>query len=95
MTTIRKIVSHNLRILRGVRGMSQEDLSAIAGIDRTFISDIENAKYGTSIDRLESLAGALGVATWEMCHPQTADRIRKQADADASAATSGKPAPPH
>jgi len=55
----------NLRMLRTARGMSQEDLAEVAGIDRSFISDTENGKYGISIDKLESLAEALGVAPWE------------------------------
>ncbi|MEO7688348.1 MAG: helix-turn-helix transcriptional regulator [Sphingomonas sp.] len=78
MTAIRKIVSRNLRVLREVRGMSQEELSAVAGIDRSFISEIENDKFGTSIDKIETLAMALGVAPWELLHPQTATKVRKE-----------------
>lgn len=81
MTAIRRIVSRNLRVLREVRGMSQEELSAVAGIDRSFISEIENDKFGTSIDKIETLAMALGVAPWELLHPQTANKVRKEASA--------------
>ncbi|KQM17227.1 hypothetical protein ASE73_09610 [Sphingomonas sp. Leaf24] len=80
MTDTRKILSTNLRVLRGARKKSQELLAEIAGIDRSFISDTENGKYGISIDKLESLAGALGVEPWELLHPDTAKKYKGDAD---------------
>ena len=77
MTGVRKIVARNLRTLRDLRGVSQEELAAVAGIDRSYISDLENEKYGLSIDKLETLAETLGVAPWEMLHPLTATKARK------------------
>jgi len=79
MTAVRKIVARNLKMLRKARGISQDELAAVAGIDRSYISDTENEKYGISIDKLESLAGALGIAPWEMLHPLTATNDRKTA----------------
>lgn len=78
MAGARKIVANNLRALREVRGVAQEELAARAGIDRTYISDLENEKYAISIDKLENLAQALGVSTWQMLHPSTADDVRKR-----------------
>jgi transcriptional regulator with XRE-family HTH domain len=80
MTTIRKVISRNLRVLRAVRGMSQDELSAVAGIDRSYISEIENDKYSPSADKIETLAMALGVAPWELLHPQTAAKAQQEAD---------------
>lgn len=77
MTGVRKIVARNLKTLRGIRGVSQEELAAVAGIDRSYISDLENGKYGLSIDKLETLAETLGVAPWEMLHPLTATKASK------------------
>jgi transcriptional regulator with XRE-family HTH domain len=77
MTGIRKIVARNLKALRDVRSVSQEELAAVAGIDRSYISDLENGKYGLSIDKLENLAMALGIAPWEMLHPLTATKLLK------------------
>ena len=79
MIGVRKIVAENLKTLRDVRKVSQEELAAVAGIDRSYISDLENGKYGLSIDKLENLAEALGVAPWEMLHPLTATNVRKGA----------------
>ncbi|WP_293976668.1 helix-turn-helix transcriptional regulator [Sphingomonas sp.] len=82
MIGVRKIVSENLKALRFVRKVSQEELAAVAGIDRSYISDLENGKYGLSIDKLENLAEALGIAPWEMLHPLTATKVRKPDTAD-------------
>ena len=76
----RKIVATNLKALRDVRGIAQEELAVKAGIDRSYISDLENGKYAISIDKLENLAETLGVATWEMLHPLTATKVREDAD---------------
>ena len=78
MTGARKIVAKNLKALREARGIAQEELAIRAGIDRRYISDTENEKYGISIDKLENLADVLGVATWQMLHPGTADDMRKR-----------------
>ena len=46
---------------------------------RCYISDIEQGKYGVSIDKIDNLAEALGVAPWEMLHPLTAINASKDA----------------
>lgn len=79
MNGARKIVANNLKALRDVKGVAQEELAARAGIDRSYISDLENGKYGLSIDKLENLAEALGVETWEMLHPMTGANARSAA----------------
>lgn len=80
MTDTRKIFGENLRTLRQTRKLSQEALADTAGIDRGFISMIEHEKYSISIDKLESLAGALGVEPWELLHPDTAKKYKGDAD---------------
>jgi transcriptional regulator with XRE-family HTH domain len=83
MTTIRKVISRNLRVLRAVRGMSQDQVSAVSGVDRSYISEIENDKYSPSADKIEALAMALGVAPWEMLHPQTATKAQRESGGSA------------
>jgi transcriptional regulator with XRE-family HTH domain len=78
MTTIREIVARNLRCLRKARSFSQEELGLAAGVDRTYISDIENEKYGASIDIIEDLAVALYVMPWEILHPETYRDLREK-----------------
>jgi transcriptional regulator with XRE-family HTH domain len=58
---IRATFAENLRRLRAEKGISQEELAHRAGIDRTYISYIENQRYAASIDVLDQLAKGLGV----------------------------------
>ena len=53
----------NLRRLRLVAGLSQEELAFRADIHRTQISFIESGKRLPRLDTLVKLAGALGVTT--------------------------------
>lgn len=82
MTPTRKIIARNLKTLRAVRGIGQVDLAEIAGVDRSYISDVEQGKYGVSVDKIETLAQALGVAPWELLHPLTAANLRKTSKTD-------------
>lgn len=66
---IREVLALNLRALRRVRGMSQEDLAHLAGIDRTYVSALERSVYAASIDVVDRLARVLGV--------EAADLLRK------------------
>jgi transcriptional regulator with XRE-family HTH domain len=58
---IREILAANLRKLRRVKGLSQEELAHRAEIDRTYISALERSVYAASIDVLDRLARVLGV----------------------------------
>ncbi len=59
---IRDVLAHNLKRLRADRGLSQEDLAALADIDRTYISSLERSIYAAGIDVVDRLAKALGVS---------------------------------
>ena len=56
----REILAENIRRLRADRGLSQEALADIAGIDRTYVSSLERMRYAASVDTLERLAAAFG-----------------------------------
>lgn len=58
---IRAVLAQNLRLLRKERGFSQEELALRADIDRTYISSLERAVYGATIDMVDRLAKVLGV----------------------------------
>ncbi|PZQ20022.1 MAG: XRE family transcriptional regulator [Sphingopyxis macrogoltabida] len=80
VTDTRKTFSLNLKAVRQARKMSQEALADIAGIDRTFISLLENEKYSISIDKVDSLAAALQIDAWELLHPDTAAKFTAPSD---------------
>jgi transcriptional regulator with XRE-family HTH domain len=50
-----------MKRLREVRGLSQEALAHDAEIDRTYVSDLERAKYAATVDMLAAMAEVLGV----------------------------------
>jgi transcriptional regulator with XRE-family HTH domain len=78
MAAERRIVANNLKALREIRKVAQEELAVRSGIDRSYISDLENEKYAISIDKLGNLAEALGVEAWQMLHPATAANVREE-----------------
>lgn len=55
----RALIAFNLRRLRAERGWPQELLSYEAGLHRTMVGHIENARSNVTVDTLEALAGAL------------------------------------
>ena len=58
---VRDVLALNLKGLRQIQNLSQEDLADLAGIDRTYVSSLERSQYSATIDVLERLALALGV----------------------------------
>lgn len=66
---IRDVLAVNLRAQRRKSGLSQEDLADRAGVDRTYVSSLERRVYAASIDTLDKIAQALGIATFELLVP--------------------------
>ena len=50
-----------MRALREEQGLSQERLGQMAGLDRTFISQIELGRRNVTLGTIHKLARALGV----------------------------------
>ena len=59
--TLRRIVARNLKRLRQERGLSQEELADLAGLNRNYVGMIERQENAATIDTLEELAKALQV----------------------------------
>ena len=76
----RDVFAHNLRLLRRIKDISQEALALDAGLNRTYISDVERGSRNISIDNMESLAQALDVPLKDLLDPdqfKELDFIRK------------------
>ncbi len=56
----RQRLAANLRLRRLLLGWSQEALAAQAGLDRSYIGELERAQRNISLDALEKLAQAFG-----------------------------------
>ncbi len=69
--TTRHLLAQRLRLLRTLRGWSQETLAEQAGLHRTYISGIERGERNLGLDNLDKLAQAFGVTVAELL---TSDR---------------------
>ena len=55
-----------LKALRKEKGLSQEELAERSGLNRPYISGIEQGKRNVSLEVMEKLADALGVGIGEL-----------------------------
>jgi len=55
------VIGTNIRKLRNSKKLSQDDLAAEAGIDRSYLSEIENGYKNLSVVILEQIAESLEV----------------------------------
>ncbi len=63
---IRQKLSRNLRRLRLAKELSQEAFADVAGIHRTYISDLERGARNPSITIIQRLAKALKVKAGDL-----------------------------
>lgn len=61
-----KTIGENIRKHRKDKGLSQEELANRCDMDRTYLSDIENAKYNVTLKKLCEIANILEVKIVEM-----------------------------
>ncbi len=62
---IKDKVGARIRELRHELGISQEALGNKAGVDRTYVTDVENGRRNISVEILEKLIAALEVSFQE------------------------------
>lgn len=65
----RQRISANLRRLRNMRRLSQEQIAELANFHRTYVSQLERCVTNISIDGLERLAIALEVDVVDLLTP--------------------------
>ncbi|OKJ06892.1 hypothetical protein AMK19_23625 [Kitasatospora sp. CB01950] len=63
---LRREVGERIRCLRRARGLSQEDLGELIGVDRRAISTYEVGSVALSLDRVGAICRALRVETWRL-----------------------------
>ncbi len=66
---LRRVVAANVRRLRKDAGFSQEAFADACNLHRTYIGAIERAERNVSLDNIEKMARALGLAGWELLKP--------------------------
>lgn len=66
MLTIQEKLGKAIIQLRKEKGLSQEAFAYDAGIDRRYMSDIENGKRNISLDIIERISQKLGLKISEL-----------------------------
>ncbi|MDP3763793.1 MAG: helix-turn-helix transcriptional regulator [bacterium] len=56
----------NLKRIRTAKGISQGEIGRILGVDKGFVSNIENGKTNPTLATIAKLAKAIGVSTDEL-----------------------------
>ena len=56
---LRELVAVNLRRLRQIRNLSQEEVADRAGINRNYVGMLEREEHAATVDMLEKLADVL------------------------------------
>ena len=59
-------LGQNLRKLRLKKNMSQVDLANALGVDRAYISNIENDRMNPTLSTLEKISNALGISSSDL-----------------------------
>jgi transcriptional regulator with XRE-family HTH domain len=66
---VRAVLAKNLKLYRGLRGISQAVLAEKAGISIPFLSDIERGNKWPYMDTLINIANALQTDVYELLKP--------------------------
>jgi len=61
-----KKLGENLKEIRLSKGIKQVAIANLLGVDRSFVSNIENGKTNPTLSTITSLAKALGVSINEL-----------------------------
>jgi transcriptional regulator with XRE-family HTH domain len=67
---IHKLISSNIKRLRGLQNISQLGLAVNTGLTHNFINDIENCKKGISVKTLAKLTAAFNVEPYQFFLPE-------------------------
>lgn len=63
------VLAANLRVARAARGLKQEDMADLVGLNRNYLGGIERGERNITLGSLAKLAHALGYAPHELLRP--------------------------
>jgi transcriptional regulator with XRE-family HTH domain len=63
---IREVVGRRLRELRKLKGLSQEQMAELAGVNSKYYSEVERGKRNMTIKVIERIASNLGMSLGEV-----------------------------
>jgi transcriptional regulator with XRE-family HTH domain len=59
-------LGENIRRIRREKGLSQESLALVAGLDRSYVGGVERGERNIAVINLKKLAKAIGVGVSEL-----------------------------
>lgn len=77
---LKKQIGKRIQSIRKSKGITQEGLAEMIGIEIPSLSNIETGKYSPSIETLQKLATALNVKVWEFYYVEeiSIDEMQKE-----------------
>ena len=67
-TSVKQKLGKNLKRIRNEKGITQEKLEELSGLDRGYISGVERGVRNPSIKNIEKLARALKISVSDLTH---------------------------
>lgn len=59
--TLKQIFGKNLKYYRFTKGYTQEEFAEKANLNTSYVSELENGKYGPKFERVEQIASILDI----------------------------------
>lgn len=76
---LQRAFGERIRELRAERGLSQEALAHLAGINRTYLGDVERGERNIALENMAKLACAFGVSLSTLLDHPKVDRQTRRA----------------
>lgn len=77
-SSLQQALAQSLRAARARLGWSQERLASVAGLDRSYVGDIERGAVSPTLQTLEKLSTALGIPASELIRIETVVQPHKK-----------------
>jgi len=71
------IVAKNIRFLREMRNLSQEQLAEICDCHRTYVGSVERCERNVTLSTLETFAAAFRVSVTDLLTPNFGEKKQK------------------
>lgn len=70
MTTLRNSVGERIRAIRKMKGLTQQQLAELSGLDDAYIGSVERGERNFSIDTLEKIISGLNISPYDLFYNQ-------------------------
>lgn len=70
MTTLRNSVGERIRAIRKAKGLTQQQLAELSGLDDAYIGSVERGERNFSIDTLEKIISGLSISPYDLFYNQ-------------------------